>query len=94
MHSAIIYVILPAHPSEAQRVYATFEAMIQKSTANREAVRRLDQLVWQVDFQEAPGALAAIVHAAEQLGLQYGILPLAEEPKWIVKGRARPEDLT
>ena len=84
MHSAIIYVVMPSNPHEARRASATFLAAIERlDKLPKPAVRLLGEFVWVIDFQKAPDALAIIVSACENLGLPYGILPLADAPQWI-----------
>lgn len=90
MHSAIIYVVLPSRPGEAHTVGPSFRAGIARlDKFDNKLVRQIGESVWEIDFQEAPDALAVIVSAAESLGLPYGILPLADALRWILRDPQR-----
>ena len=86
MHSAIFYVTLPESDSEARRVGGAFVSYLVGLEETKSA-KKVGDLVWEVDFQASPYALAILVHAAEQLRLPYSILPLPDAPNWI---RASP----
>lgn len=83
MHTAIVYVAIPtSSPYDAQRIEAIMLAGIAKLEGNKSA-RELGKYVWEVDFRDAPDALAVLVSTFEQLELPYGILPLDAAPAWI-----------
>jgi hypothetical protein len=82
MHSAIVYVVMPTDPYASRQTGAVFLADIRQLEQNK-SVSQLGEFVWQINFQESPGALARLVHACEQHGLPYGVLPLADAPQWI-----------
>jgi hypothetical protein len=44
---------------------------------------RLGENIWLVNVQASQGTLAWLVRLCEQRGMTYGILPLADEPRWI-----------
>ncbi|MGB7100940.1 MAG: hypothetical protein WBD95_19525 [Xanthobacteraceae bacterium] len=80
MHSAILTVEMPS--GNYDQTWLAFSAAIAKTQGNR-ATRRLGPNVWQVNFQESPGALAQLVVACDQFHLPYEILPLDSAPAWI-----------
>jgi hypothetical protein len=89
MHSAIFAVDLPPENHTGRQKWQVFSAMIAKLEANP-ALRQLGPNVWQVNFQQAPAALAELIVACERHELPYEILPLADEPQWI-EGTVRPK---
>lgn len=82
MHSTIVAVKAPADDHQGRQSWAAFLATIASLESNQ-AARRLDQLVWLINFQESPAAFARLIDGCEKHGLTYGILPLADEPQWI-----------
>jgi hypothetical protein len=81
MHTAIVVVQAPAPDYESRQKWATFLAGAARVEGNPAAIR-LAENVWQIDFGHSPAALSQIVVACEQLGMRYGILPLADAPQW------------
>jgi hypothetical protein len=84
MHSAIVAVEFPTQggPSTQREGWQAFLASIAKLEGN-EAVARLGENVWQIDFQLYPGGLGTLIAACEQHDFRYGILPLADAPEWL-----------
>jgi hypothetical protein len=85
MHSAIVYVVFAESPYQRQQQSGVFLANISKLETAKSIIR-LGDYVWQISFLEHPGAFAQLVAACEQQQLIYGILPLADEPRWIPGG--------
>ncbi len=88
MHSAIVYVRIPESSRYGQQ--QTISAMlagIAKLEGNKSAVK-LGESVWEVNFRDAPDALAILVRIFGELSLPYGILPHEAAPQWI----KRPPD--
>lgn len=77
MHSALIAV-----ETEKEQQFMVFMSVANK-LKDTKGVARIADNVWQVNFQIAPAALAALVLAADRQGLAYKILPFADEPRWI-----------
>jgi hypothetical protein len=77
MHSALIAVEI-----QSEQAFLVFMAAANKAKEMK-GVSRLADNVWQVNFQLAPAALAALVLAADRQGLAYKILPFDAEPQWI-----------
>jgi hypothetical protein len=84
MQSAIIYAVIPEGSRSTQQSAERLLAAISTLKGN-EAVKKLGDFVWQVDFRSSPNGLALLVQAFEQFGLPYGILPLSNEPQWICR---------
>ena len=87
MHSAILYAIMPSDQHKFYDESMLLRAATVKAEEHR-SVKRLGDFVWEVNFREAPEALALLVHAFEQRKLPYAILPIDGEPQWI---RRNPE---
>jgi hypothetical protein len=91
MHSAIVVINMPEkteseghHPK-----WLAFEADLCRaaepmvgSLEEQEGVLRLSENVWQVNFQDNPGALARLVSCAKHHKLTYGMLQFMEPPVW------------
>ncbi len=80
MHSAIFAVDMP--PESDRQKWNRYLAVVGPKI-ERAAVERIDENVWQVDFQKSPAALAHMITSADQQNLSYRILALAAEPQWI-----------
>jgi hypothetical protein len=50
--------------------------------AHNTAVRRLDENLWQIDFQESPAPLGLLIAACERHLLAYRVLALEQPPAW------------
>jgi hypothetical protein len=50
--------------------------------AHNTAVRRLDENLWQIDFQESPAPLGLLIAACERHLLAYRVLVLEQPPAW------------
>ncbi len=82
MHSAIIVAEPPQTDADKQR-WQQFASMIAPLKA-RDGVEELADNVWLIDFQCAPSALARLIYAGEQHQFSQRILPLPEQPKWLL----------
>jgi hypothetical protein len=91
MHSAIVVINMSErHESEGHHpkwlayladLSRACEPMVS-SLEEQEGVSRLAQNVWQIDFQDNPGAFARLVSCAMHHNLTYGILQLKDAPVW------------
>ena len=91
MHSAIVVINMPdKHEMEAQHPkWVTCLADLSRasepmmtSLLDQEGVMRLAENVWQINFQDNPGAFARLISCAMHHKLSYGILQLKEPPVW------------
>lgn len=82
MHSAILVVDLPPDTYNSRQAWQAFAAMIAPAAGNP-AVKSLAPNVWQVNFQQAPAALAQLIVGCERFGHTYEILQLDAEPQWL-----------
>jgi hypothetical protein len=64
-------------PTERQNFAATVAPI-----AHNTAVRRLDENLWQVDFQESPAPLGLLIAACERHLIPYRVLVLEQSPTW------------
>ena len=48
-----------------------------------EAIERLADNVWQIDFQKSPTAFGRLLHAMRQFGIRGKMLPLDGESQWL-----------
>jgi hypothetical protein len=85
MHSAIVVVNVPEDSHQGRQGWAAFSATIEPISKDP-AAKRLDQLVWLIDFQKSPGAFAQLVDGCVRHRVTYGILPLADAPQWLPVG--------
>jgi hypothetical protein len=83
MHSAIVVVKMPKETPSGHDRWLAFCAAISALQVN-DAVVRLGENTWQLDFQQDPGALALLIGACDSQKLSYGILPLDAAPQWKV----------
>jgi len=84
MHSAIVVVKMPARDRDGQ--WDKFTTELDIKVRADQGVFRLAENVWLVNFQQSPVGLAWIVGFADRLGFEYGILQLADEPRWLPDG--------
>ena len=91
MHSAIVVINMPEtletkahHPAWLAFLEATSSAAepMVAALAEQDGVVQLAENVWQVNFQENPGALARLLSSAMHHKLSYGILQLEHAPVW------------
>ncbi|HEY4985306.1 MAG TPA: hypothetical protein VII39_01680 [Bradyrhizobium sp.] len=91
MHSAIVVINMPEkHELEAQHPkWSTYLADLNRASEpmvnalqDQEGVVRLAENVWQINFQDNPGAFARLISCAMHHKLTYGILQLKEAPVW------------
>ncbi len=91
MHSAIVVINMPEtleskahHPDWLAFLEASNSAAdpMVAALAEQAGVVQLAENVWQVNFQENPGAFARLVSSAMHHRLSYGILQLAQAPVW------------
>jgi hypothetical protein len=83
MHSAIVVVKMPIETPSGRDRWLAFCAAISALQVN-DAVVRLGENTWQLDFQQDPGALALLIGACDREKFSYGILPLDAAPQWKV----------
>lgn len=83
MQRAIVYVVVPDPRTHEGRQMATLLLSETGKLLSNKSVFLLGEFVWEVNFQDAPDALALLVSAFERLSLPYGILPLDTGPQWI-----------
>ena len=50
--------------------------------AHNTAVRKLDENLWQIDFQESPAPLGLLIAACERHLIPYRVLVLEQSPDW------------
>ena len=50
--------------------------------AHNTAVRKLDENLWQIDFQESPAPLGLLIAACERHLIPYRVLVLEQSPAW------------
>jgi hypothetical protein len=81
MHSAIVVVKMPKETPSGHDRWLAFCAAISALQVN-DAVVRLGENTWQLDFQQDPGALALLIGACDSQKFSYGILPLDAAPQW------------
>lgn len=86
MHSAILLAKMSSgnEPISRQK-WQAFSATIAVLKHNP-ALVRLGENTWLANFRQSPSALARLVVACEQHGVDYGILPLADAPQWLPDG--------
>lgn len=82
MHSAIIAIELPPETYNAKQGWLAFSAHVGKAVESP-AVKSLAPNVWQVNFREAPQALAQLIDGCERFGHTYKILQFDDEPQWL-----------
>jgi hypothetical protein len=91
MHSAIVVINMPEkletaahHPKWLAFLKAATLAAESMAVALGEqtGVLQLAENVWQVNFQDNPGAFARLVSCAMHHQLSYGILQLKDAPTW------------
>jgi hypothetical protein len=91
MHSAIVVINMPEklettahHPKWLAFLKSTSLAAEPMAVALGEeaGVLHLAENVWQVNFQDNPGAFARLVSCAMHHQLSYGILQLENAPTW------------
>ena len=91
MHSAIVVINMPEkletaahHPKWLAFLQATSLAAqpMAVGLGERTGVLQLAEHVWQVNFQDNPGAFARLVSCAMHHQLSYGILQLENAPIW------------
>jgi hypothetical protein len=89
MHSAILAVDSPSDSYMARAGWKNFAAEIAPAEGNQ-AVKRLGPNVWQVNFQQAPDALAQLILGCKNFGYSYKILQFDAEPQWIEQAPDNP----
>jgi hypothetical protein len=79
MHSAIVAVTMP----DRQSGWDEFTSAVATKLKDGPTVRRLGENVWQINFQQTPALLSWLIVLCDRNGLEYEILPLETEPKWL-----------
>ncbi len=80
MHTAIFQVVAPEEATHEQK------ERFEKFSAEIGSIRSplLGNYVWQVSFRRVPGDLGKLIEACERYQISYRILPLPDEPQWIL----------
>ena len=91
MHSAIVVINMPErHELEGHHPkWVAYQTDLNRASEpmvnalqDQEGVVRLAENVWQINFQDNPGAFARLISCAMHHKLSYGILQLKEAPVW------------
>jgi hypothetical protein len=78
MQKVIVVVEMP----DDQQPWLAFLAASGTVPGN-EAIEKLAENVWQIDFQKSPTTFAKLVDAMKRFGLPGKILPLGAESQWL-----------
>ncbi|HTT83575.1 MAG TPA: hypothetical protein VMF67_08835 [Rhizomicrobium sp.] len=88
MHSALFVAFPQKDLAEHQRraAWGIFIAQFEAKTSQATNVVQIAANVWLVDLTISPGPLGYMITAAENQGLEYGILPFEKAPDWLPVG--------